>query len=184
MHWGQIQSLAVGQVVCIDPKIGLSQNTLSLTNRTSPSFICIVEGLYLVYRQDLAPGGTGGLVACFYIDKMLESLVVASILVYGHFHAMDAPHHYWFWALCGTWCIVIIMSTVPVLSSAPLAQIAVAVEHPAMAICYALAAGCIFYTAIYFVFVNREHADRCDMIWRLLAFGAGLWIPFVTSLFM
>jgi hypothetical protein len=147
-------------------------------------FICIVEGLYLVYRQELAFGGTGGMVACFYVDKIMESLVVATILVYGQFHTLESPQHRWFWALCGMWCIVIIMSVVPVLASVPVAEIAVAVEHPALSIFYCIAAGFVFYTSIYFIFVNRERTDRCEMIWRLVTFGIGLWVPFVTGMFM
>jgi zinc transporter ZupT len=145
-------------------------------------FVCVIEGLYLVYRQDVALGGTGGIVGCFYVDKLLESLVVGAVLVYGRFHAFSKP--YWFLALCILWWVVIILSTVPVLSDAPVAEIAVAIEHPALGVCYAIAAGFIFYIAIYFIFVNRVQTDRREMILRLLAFGVGLWIPFVTSIFM
>jgi hypothetical protein len=147
-------------------------------------FVCVIEGLYLVYRQERALGGAAGIVACFYVDKMMESLVVGTILVYGQFHTLEPPANRWFGVLCAMWCIVIILSTVPVLNATPVAEIAMVVEHSALAVFYSLAAGCMFYTAIYFIFVNRKHTDRCEMIWRLLAFGSGLWITFVTGLFM
>lgn len=147
------------------------------------SFVCIVEGLYLIYRQDVALGGKAGIVACFYIDKLLETLVVGCIMIYGMFHSLSRYRSI-YWLISTLWCIVIVMSVVPVLNDTSMMEITNALQHPAMAICYAISAGFIFYISIFFIFSNRIRTDRKEMITRVIVFGAGLAISFVTGMFM
>lgn len=148
------------------------------------TFLCIVEGFYLVYRVNVAIGGPAGMVVCFYIDKLLETLVVGTLLIHGQFHAQPQPGVRWFWILALGWCIIVVLSTVPVLSSMSASSVTLAVEYPALAVVYAGAAGFIFYSSIYFIFVNRMRTDIKDMVVRLVVFGIGLFAPFATSLFM
>lgn len=143
-------------------------------------FICVVEGLYMVYRQDDAPMGRAGLIASFYVDKVLETIVVASIFIYGMFHSSKRGYL----VLSAVWVITVILSTVAVLNSTPTPLISEALHHPALGIFYAISAGLVFYISIYFISYNRAYTDTCEMVARMVVFGAGLWTSFLTGMFM
>jgi hypothetical protein len=146
--------------------------------------LVMIEGVYLVYRQEVAMGGPPTLVAVYWIDKIMESIILSAILIHGNFHAMAEGKHKWFWVLCGIWCFAVLCSTIPALLGLTTEQVAPWVEWWFTGIVHAIAGGVLFYNSIYFIFLNRPGADRKETCASIFLSVGACTIAFITGIFV
>jgi len=146
--------------------------------------LVVIEGAYLVYRQHAAWGGPATLVAMYWIDKIMETVVLCAALIDGNVHAWEDGKHRYFWVMGCIWCVAVLLSTMPVLLAKSTAHIATWVEFWLTGIVHAIAGGMLFYVSIYFTFLDRPGTDKRDMCARIFLWLGACVIAYVTGIFV
>lgn len=153
-------------------------------------FLVMLEGLFMIFNAPVTLGGAPVLVAMFFVNKLLQSVIFFGSLTNGDFSSSENPKRCWcciptqYHVFTLLWFVVIVCSTVFVLADVPLEQIDTAIRHPALCIFYTLAAGILFWVATYFIFMDRRKTDKRETVVRLLIFGVVSLISWTTGIFI
>ena len=145
------------------------------------SVVGTLEGLYLVYHQHSALGGTWALVSAYAANKVLETVALITALLHALHHAAETRGAYA--VPCALWCACATLSTLYVLLDMPWEAAAAALRHPALQIAYAACGGVLFWVALYFVWL--ESAARAPTVKATVAraalFGFAVALSWLTG---
>lgn len=162
----------------------------SIRRRTSFSFYVVmlilmaIEGMYLVYRQDVAVGGPLTLIVCWWIDNIAKTIIVCAILIHGNWHTLEDGKHRWLWVLCAVWCLTILLATIPVLAQCSTETIRTKVDFPFTSIVHACAGGFLFYIALYYTMFTRNAMSKRDLCVQLTIWISSCLIFYMTGIFV
>jgi hypothetical protein len=146
------------------------------------SIISIFEGFFLVYRVNSTPGGTWTLFSFFYVNKLMETLIVNIAMLHALLQCESRTKPYWIWS--GSWLIVCVLSTLPVLCGMTWESSYQMVNHLATSIFYAIAGGILFWISLYFTWIDKRKVDRCETCSRLVVYGVTLVVSFLVGFFL
>jgi hypothetical protein len=140
--------------------------------------LCLFEGFFLVVRQDTIVGGIWALLGAFYVQKLLETLIVCVAMLHSFTHTGRN-----YAIMSGIWCAVTTLSTVPLLADMPQTAADNMTNHYATHVFYALAGGVLFWIALYYVWIDKKRTDKRDTLIRLFYFGLAAALMWVTGFF-
>lgn len=120
--------------------------------------LSVLEGVYFVFRgpQEWV------YLAFFAVDKLVEMAVVC----------VACLHALWFTPWTIAWVFVVMGSALPALLGMVPDAAEIIVVHPATQLFYGLAAGVLFWVALYYVRIDRKNTDVRETVLRLFIFGA------------
>lgn len=142
-------------------------------------FQSVLDGVWMVYNQ--YEQDPRALVAVFYIDKLCESLIQASILTYAL-----APQR-WYWLLiCGFAFVGVGVSTIfPLLPFLDAQFVASTVEHVALRFFLGLSGGILLWISVYLLFLDAvRRSERGKAIGLLFVFTVSILVSWATGYFM
>ena len=131
------------------------------------SILCIFEGFFLVYREPTALGGNWTIFVFFMLDKTVQSGVIGVSML--HCFMQAEPIKYII--ITVVWCVICILSTVPVLANMDWSLCFIMVNHLATSIFYSFAGGFLLWIALYYMWIDRVRVDKADTIYRLCIFA-------------
>lgn len=145
------------------------------------SILCIFEGFFLIYREPTAIGGNWTIFVFFMIDKTVQSIVIGVSMLHAFYHTRKRN---WYLILSVWWCVVCMLSTVPVLANMDWTVCFILVNHLATSIFYALAGGFLLWIALYYIWIERIRVDKIDTTYRLIIFGLTAALCWVNGFFI
>jgi hypothetical protein len=114
------------------------------------TFITVIDGIVLVQT-------TGSALTIFwtYVGRLQASVIIFGSLLHAHVHGDDPTHcihrlvGYTFFTFM--WTVTVALSALPILLDMSTAASLTVLTHIATSIVYGLVAGCLLWTAMYFM---------------------------------
>lgn len=149
-------------------------------------FVNVVDGLFLVYRNPQSPGSVAAIVIFFYVNKMAQTVAVCGAMVHAKIHTIAGMRkRVALWGgLSFVWCASVFLSTVPILASSQLADVAAIVTNPALAALFSYAAGVVLWDSQYFRAQKLRKIDTKDTLVALGVLFVFLSQSAVSALFL
>jgi len=150
--------------------------------------VLAMDGLLLVYHSTPAAGGGGvAAVICFMLNGIALSVAIYGSMIHAKYHVMEEFYYAGFvrWVfLTALWCIMIVLSTLPVLMDITVATVTSVVEHIAFVIFYGLASGFVLGLCFYYLGRGRERSHRATIRLGMLVFALAAGQSGVTALWL
>lgn len=143
------------------------------------SILCTLEGLFLVYQH----GNKWIILFIFWLDKLMETVVVGTSMLHAYYHAQSRRTRNWFLLGSLVWCTVMILSTFPALLDLSREQATLIITHLATSIFYALAGGILFYVGIYYLHIDMRRTDLKETVARSVIFATTAATSWVVGYF-
>lgn len=148
-------------------------------------FVAVVDGFFLIYRNPQDTGQVAGIVISFYINKMAQTAAICGVMAHAKIHNESAKTRLFWWiAISGIWCLMVFLSTIPVLCDATWDAVRDVVEHPALSAFFSIAAGMILWTACYFRQRKLRKIDRKETLVGILVFFLAAGQSAMTAIFL
>lgn len=162
-----------------DQRFHLQDERVELTRRriwaflilSVMSFQCFLEGFFLIYRESLVYGGNWTIVAFYFVNKALETLVLCVFFLHAFFHGMSEGQWNWYFICIALWFCCLVLSCIPVLLNVQFEVVAIVVNHFAVKAFYLLAGGIQMWLAVHMLFIDRRKVDMFDTSVRLFISG-------------
>lgn len=148
------------------------------------TFMCTMEGFYIVYREPTTMGGPWLCLILYWVQKLLQTMSVSIMMIHALFQCNPRrrPNLYVIGSIF--WTCVVIGSTMPAVVEMSFTEVFAMVNHIATSMCYAFAGGVLLFFAYYYIAMDRKRVDSCDLTIRQLVF-LGAWIvPWVVEFFI
>ena len=148
-------------------------------------FVAVVDGLFLVYRNPQDEGTVIGIVVSFYINKMAQTVALCGTMVHAKIHVIGGKRTRIFWwsLITLAWALTVLLSTVPVLNDTAWGSVRDAVENPALAAFFSMAAGAVLWAACYFRQQKLRKIDVRDTVVGIMVFSLAAGQSAVTAIF-
>ena len=98
-------------------------------------------------------------------------------------HATSEREQRWYLITSLIWITLCTISMVPMLVGTSYDTVYNIINHLATSIFYALAGGILFWIALYYIWIDRKHADRRDTIVCLVIFGGMAALGWLVGFF-
>lgn len=141
---------------------------------------CILEGFFLIFKEAFAIGGPWTIFVFFIIDKVLETLTISVVLLYAYFHGKK----YRYWVASIFWIFICFSSTIPIMTQMSWMYSSEIVNHIATNIFYAFSAGCVFFIALYFIWIDKNRTTKKEVIIQIIVFFIGGIISWICGIFV
>ena len=148
-------------------------------------FVAVIDGLFLVYRNPQDDGTVAGIVVSFYVNKMAQTVALCGTMVHAKIHVIKGKRAriFWWTSITLAWCLTVFLSTVPVLNDTTWGSVRDAVENPALATFFSIAAGAVLWAACYFRQQKLRKIDVKDTIVGIAVFALAGGQSAVTAIF-
>lgn len=152
-------------------------------------FETILEGFFLVYNKSSSStnGGIPVLIVMFYINKIVQTFVVGTVLIHGMFHVGNTKRTFFkgtYLSLLLLWCIACSLSGIPAFIDMEQSVAQSVMRNVWMSAIYSLAGGILFWIALYFVWLDRKHTNKRETAIRLFLFAILAVVAYVTGVFL
>ena len=175
-----------------DSVLLIQDETSEIWRRNSLAIICYIillftmslEGFYLIYKAPhVIEISNGGLVAFFYIHKLLETYLVFTSMIYALWQTSKSGR-FWYFILAFLWCSGCALSTLPILLNLNVNDTIEILEFPATWVIQGILSGMLFWITLQFLRLDLKETDVSDTIVQLFIFGLALALSCTTSFFV
>jgi hypothetical protein len=156
------------------------RSIISITTLGVLSLTCVLEGFFLIYKEAYAVGGSWSTFSFFLVDKIMETVTICTVMLYAMYHCKK--YNYWVCATC--WIIVAFCSTIPIMSGMTWQESYVIVNSLATNIFYAISAGCVFFLALYFIWIDKSRTNKKEIFIQILVFCASGTLSWMCGIFV
>lgn len=141
---------------------------------------CVLEGIFIVFKEPYAIGGSWVIFVFFLIDKIMETLSVTVILLYGLYQTKKGFYIFF----SSLWLLACLCSTIPVCSKMTWEESSLVVTNIWTNIFYAFSAGIVFFLFLYFVWIDKKQTTKRETTIRLLIFGITGVLSWICGIFV
>ena len=145
--------------------------------------ICIVDGFYLVYRNPEDEAQQATQIACFFLNKVGQTIIILGALSHARLHTFDQKRKRiaWWFGLSFLWATAVTLSTLPVLVNMDADKATDLVSNNVLCAFYSLSAGMLLWLVGYFRSLNPKDIDKKDTIKSLVVLILAASVSAVTG---
>lgn len=148
--------------------------------------ICLVNGLYLIYRLPQTPLEKMQIIICYFCNAASMSVAIYGAMLHARVHRIEGKRSriIWWTSLTILWSVIFFAPSIMVLANTPWQWVDAMVHNPILLAFYGLAAGAILKMQTYFHVLKVEQVDKRELLLGILVFFIAFGQSMATSIWL